>query len=80
MEKNSALIEKIKEEIKEENPVILKWNKKLEDWEIALENKFDQVFQKIESLSSRIEENTNKFTSLVQQTEKHENKLINISE
>ncbi|MFX0183459.1 MAG: hypothetical protein ACFE95_10295 [Candidatus Hodarchaeota archaeon] len=57
VEKNSSIIEEIKSELSREDPIIEKWNKKLGDWELGLDKRFEEInkrFTKINDETGRI--------------------------
>ncbi|MFX0172470.1 MAG: hypothetical protein ACFE9L_11165 [Candidatus Hodarchaeota archaeon] len=64
VEKNSALIEEIKSELLQEDPTIKKWNNKLEDWELGLEKRFEEINKIISPITDEINKLTPQFDEL----------------
>jgi chromosome segregation ATPase len=64
IEKNSALIEEIKSELLQEDPTIKKWNDKLEDWELALEKRFEEINKEILTTTDEIKNFAPEFDEL----------------
>jgi chromosome segregation ATPase len=51
IENNSSLIEEIKSELSQEDPIIKMWNKKLGDWELGLEKKFEKINKRFTTIN-----------------------------
>ncbi|MFX0152414.1 MAG: hypothetical protein ACFFAJ_16625, partial [Candidatus Hodarchaeota archaeon] len=64
VEKNSALIKEIKSELLQDDPTIKKWNDKLEDWELELEKRFEEINKGISPITDEIKKITPEFDEL----------------